>query len=146
MQVNSQIPGLREANRIMADIKRLGIKDVELMYDKQLKMWAVMQVLKPSGQILLLNDPGIYKTEPTIMFWIKNSEDGTYRTPSEQDLSDIVAIVSRSQKIFHKGSDWMIDQMESAEKATYEDNRKKQSEKIRSYAPRLKKAIKEGNL
>lgn len=134
------IPGLRQANLIMADLKRLGIQDVELMFDKQTLLWAAVQVFKPSGRILLLGDPRTYETEPTIMFWIRNN-DMTYRDPSEQDLSDIIAIVKRAQVWFEQGSDKMIDEMEKQEKATYDQNRKAQSDKIRSVSKPLKRAI-----
>lgn len=140
MQVTTTIPGLTEANRIMADVKRLGIQDVELMFDSQIQMWAVCQVFKPSGHILLMNTSASESTKPIIMFWIKTLE-GTYRTPNEQDLSDIITITQRAQVTFDKGSDWMIDQMEAEEKVKYDYNRRKQSERILSYAKPLKKAI-----
>jgi hypothetical protein len=135
------VPGLREANRIMADLKRLGIHDVELMFDKEVILWAAVQVFKPSGKILLMNDPKHYDTQPYILFWIRN-DDMTYREPSDQDLSDIIAIVKRAQVWFDKGSDYMVDQIEAEEQYEYTKKREKQSEKIRSYAKPMKKAIK----
>ena len=140
--VKETIPGLREATKLNSDIRRLGIPDVELMYDSQIKMWAVCQVFKPSGKILLLDDPNHYETQPTIMFWVKDSA-GRYRTPSDQDLSDIIVITKRALVWFDKGSDKMVDEMEKAEEKKHDDNRRKQSERIRSYAKPLKKLLKE---
>ncbi len=125
---------------INAKIKQLGIHDIELAYDNQLKMWAVVQVFKPSGKILLMNNPKYYETVPQLMWWCKK-ENGTARPPSEQDLHDIVVIVKRAQVWFDKGSDYMLDKIEAEEKATYDKNRQAQSERIRSYAPALKKHI-----
>lgn len=135
------IPGLREANSIMADLRRLGIYDVELMFDKEVILWAVVQVFKPSGKILLLNESSTYESQPQIMWWVRN-DDMTYRDPSSRDLSDIVTTVKRAQVWFDKGSDKMIDEIEAQEKKTYDDNRKKQTERIKSFAKPMKKAIK----
>lgn len=143
MQVKTAIPGLKEANKLLSDIKRLGIHDVEPMYDKDVLpdgMWAIVQVFRPSGKILLLNEPSSYETQPIVMFWCKD-KDGKFRVPNDQDLSDIVVIVKRAQVWFDKGSDYMIDQIETKEKKTYDENRQKQSERIRSFAPSMKKAI-----
>lgn len=126
--------------QINAKIKQLGIHDVELMLDAQINMWAVVQVFKPSGKILVFGDPKTYETAPTIMWWCKK-EDGTPRPPNEQDLHDIVMTVKRAQITFDKGSDWMVDKIEAEEKAKYDENRKRQSERIRSYAPKMKRAI-----
>jgi hypothetical protein len=140
IQVSSQTNGLREANKIMADLKRLGIHDVELMWDRQIKMWAVMQVFKPSGNILLVGSRQYHDAKPNLMWWIK-SPDGKFRLPSEQDLSDIIITVKRAQVWFDKGSDYMVDKIEAAEKDKYDKNRQAQSERIRSVAKPLKKAI-----
>lgn len=143
MQVKTAIPGLKEANKLMANIKKAGISDVELMYDRYIQpygMWAVVQVFKPSGKILLLNEPSTYETQPTLMWWCKTN-DGLYRNPSDQDLSDIVVTVKRSQVWFDKGSDSMLDKIEKAEQEQYDKNRAAQSQKIRDAAPALKKAI-----
>jgi len=37
------VPGLQEAKAVQAEIKRLGVKDVELFWDAELKMWSVCQ-------------------------------------------------------------------------------------------------------
>lgn len=137
---NTIVPGHSEAVRINSDLLRLGIKDVELMYDKDIKMWAAVQTFKPSGSIVLMNTAEHYATEPNVMFWIKTNE-GAYRTPSNQDLSDIMAIVQRAQVWFKEGSDKMVDKIEAKEKADYDQKRREQSERIRYYAKPLKKAI-----
>lgn len=142
MEVNTHIPGLREANRIMTDLKRLGIHDVELMYDMQVNMWAVVQVFKPSGKILLMNNPHSYETQPVLLWWCKDSLTHKYRTPNDQDLSDVIITVKRAQVVFDKGSDWLVDQIEAKEQAQYDKNRQEQSERIRSFAKPMKKAIK----
>lgn len=142
IQVKTTVPGLGAANSIMAKIKSLGIQDIELMWDKDAQMWAVMQVFKPSGKILLMNTDASRDTAPLLMWWCRNPQTLAYRDPNEQDIHDVVVTIKRAEIIFDKGSDWMIDNIEDQEKATYAANRKAQSEKIRSIAKPLKKAFK----
>lgn len=142
MQVKTTIPGLSEANKVMADIKRLGIQDVEPMYDKQVNLWGMFQVFRPSGKILLVNTPESYATAPILMWWCRDPKTLQFRVPNDQDLSDIVTTVKRAQVVFDKGSDWMVDQIEAKENADYTANRKAQSDRIKSFAKPLKKAFK----
>lgn len=142
MKVKTTIPGLREANKLLADLKRLGIRDVEPMYDMQVHLWAIMQVFRPSGKILLINSNDYYRSQPTLMWWCRDSKTLKFRVPNDQDLSDIVITVKRAQVIFDKGSDWMVDTIERQEREQYDKNRQKQSERIRSIAKPLKKYFK----
>lgn len=132
------IRNIREANYVQSMIDKLGVPDVVLVYDHQLNMWGVCQVFK-KPQTIITMDQAVQQSA-NLMFWIKNN-DGTYRVPGERDINDVVAIVTRAQVWFDKGSDHMIDVIEKAEKEQHDENRRKQSEKIRSYAPALKKAI-----
>jgi hypothetical protein len=141
MQTTSNTPGLHEANKIMAKLHRLGIHDVELMFDLRISMWAVFQVFKPSGKLLLVNSNDYYRTQPTLMWWIKDPLTHKYRVPSEQDLSDIIVTLNRARIVFDKGSDWLVDKAEEQERKDYEERKRKQSERIRSYAKPLKKYI-----
>ncbi len=134
------IRNLSEAKYVQGMIDKLGVKDVVLMYDHQINMWSVNQVFKKPKTILTMDSANMHETGAMLMFWIKK-EDGTYRVPSDQDVNDVIAIVTRAQKVFEKGSDWMIDQMESAEKDKYNKQRKAQSDRIRSFAKPMKKAI-----
>lgn len=145
IQVKTAVPGLGAANSIMGKIKQIGIQDVEMMFDKDIQMWAVVQVFKPTGKIILLDKPEDYQSQPYILWWCKTPQ-GTYREPNDQDLHDVVVTVKRAAVVFDKGSDWMIDKIEAKEKADYDENRRKQSEKIRSIAPAMKKAIKKGDI
>lgn len=145
IQTREAVPGLSIATKINNDLKKIGIEDVELMFDTQIRMWAAVQVFKPSGRILLMNTEAYNDTKPIIMFWIKHN-DGTARIPSHRDFTDIIAIVHRGRKIFEggpKAAEKMIDDIEAAEQKKYDDNRKKQSERIRSVAKPLKKLMKE---
>lgn len=135
------IKNLSEARRVQAMIDKLGVKDVVLMYDKEIHMWSVNQVFRKPSVILTMDPKNMHGLGATIMFWIKNN-DGTYRVPSDQDVNDVIAIVTRAQTWFDKGSDAMLDEVEKAEKETYDKNRQKQSERILSFAKPLKKAIK----
>lgn len=134
------IPNIREAKYVQSMIDRLGVPDVQLIYDHQVKMWMVAQMRKKENKILIFDQA--IANEPYILFWIKKN-DGTYRVPQEQDINDIIAIVTRAQTWFEKGSDAMIDEIEKQEKIEYDKNRQKQSERIRSAAKPLKKLLKE---
>lgn len=142
MKVKTQIPGLREATLLNSQIRKAGIHDVELMYDSQVGLWAVTQVHRPSGRILTMNTPQSYATEPQVMWWCRDFKTLRYRTPNDQDLSDIIITVKRSQLWFDKGSDKMIDMIEDKEKADYASKRTAQSKRIRSFSKPMKKAIK----
>lgn len=138
----ASIPGISQARDIQNKIKQLGIHDVELYYDQTIQpygMWAICQVNKPSGQILLLRDTKI-DTQPQIMWWCKDNA-GRFRVPNEQDLSDIMITVKRAHKIWEKGGDWLADRLEEQDKARDEAHRKKQRERIHAVAPALKRAI-----
>lgn len=139
--VRTNVPGLREANKLLADLKRLGINDVEPMYDVQVGLWAIIQVFRPSGKILLMNTRDYYDSKPVLMWWCRDPQTLKFRAPNDQDLSDIVVTVKRAQVVFDKGSDWMVDKLEAVEKETHDKNRQEQSEKIRSIAKPMKRAI-----
>ena len=129
---------LAEANYVQAMIDKLGVKDVILVYDHGINLWGVAQVFKKPQTIITMDQAA--QTGANLMFWIKNN-DGTYRVPSDQDVNDVIAIVTRAQVWFDKGSDKMIDIIEEEELKKHGENRRKQSERIRSFAKPMKKAI-----
>lgn len=134
-------PNMKEAKHIQAMIDRLGVPDIMLLFDRQIGLWSVCQVVRKEKNLLTFDSPNIYEIQPNLMFWIKNSE-GKYRVPSEQDVSDVITIVQRAQITFDKGNDWLIDNIERREQEIHDENRKKQSEKIRSMAKPLKRHMK----
>lgn len=141
------MPGLTQARYVQGKLKELGIKDIELYYDSTIEpngMWAICQVNRSSGSILLLRDTNI-DTQPQIMWWCKTN-DGHFRVPNDQDISDVVITVQRSHKLWEKGGDWMADRFDEQDKARDEKHRQKLKDKIHDIAPAMKKAIKEKNL
>lgn len=59
---------------------------------------------------------------------------GTYRAPSEKDVSDVIATVQRSETIFKKSEsnpDWLDDQLIEAERVKTEKHKKHQDENLR---------------
>lgn len=138
----SSIPGAAQALDIQNKLKKLGVHDIELYYDQTIQphgMWAVCQVNKPSGSILLLRDTTI-DTQPQIMWWCKDNE-GRFRLPNEQDLSDAVITVKRAHKIWDKGGDWLADRLDEQDKARDEAHHKKQRQMVEDIAKPLKAAI-----
>lgn len=138
LDVKESIPGLRAAKTVQDRIRAMGIQDIELFFDHQIKMWAVCQVNKRST---VFSMESAAAAEPLILWWVKNTADATYREPSEQDVSDAVAIAQRAQKTWDKGGDWLADQLDAQDKKRDEAHKKKQQEMIKDITPQLKKFV-----
>lgn len=139
--------GLKEARYVQSKIKQIGIQDIELYFDNTVVpdgMWAVCQVNKPSGNILLLRNTKI-TTQPQIMWWVK-TQDGYARTPNDQDISDIVITVKRAHVSWNKGGDWLADRFDEQDAERDRKHRERFHDRIHDIAPALKKALKEKNL
>lgn len=126
-------PDNAKAQYISARIHRLGIKDVQLFYDHQVKLWAMCQVRKVQKTVLILENTTGTDIKPMIMFWIRTPK-GAYRAPNEQDINDVVAIVQKAQITFQKSKNnpnWLDDQMLEAERIKTEKHKKRQDENLR---------------
>lgn len=140
IEVTESIRGLKAAKRVQAAIKAHGVLDVELFYDHELKMWSVCQTTKKSDVFIL--ETARKHVQPIIMWWVKNTADGTYRDPSERDVSDVIAVVQRAQKTWEKGGEWLADQLDAQDKAKDDAHKAKRAQLIKDVAPSLKKYIK----
>lgn len=133
--------GAAGARYVQGKIKQAGIKDVELFYDEQLRMWAVCQVNKPTGQILVLREAHV-DVQPQIMFWVKNAK-GEYREPSDQDVRDIIIVTERAKVIWaeeEKHPGWLADQLDKQDAEKLESHNKNKQLMARDTAKRLVKA------
>lgn len=133
------IPGIQEATLVENTLYRLGIRDVKLLFDGQLKMWAVCQVRKRPVVILTMDQKE--DLESSLMWWVKDAS-GKYRNPSEKDVSDVIATVHRAEVSFQKGGDWLADQLDAADAAKTTQQHDKMIETLHEVAKPLKKAIK----
>lgn len=131
------IRGLKEAQYVQGKIRELGIQDIQLFYDEELQMWAVCQVKKHGG-ILLPKSYMENGIRPSIMWWVKNN-DGTFRLPSDRDISDVAVTVTRAQTWFKDGN--LADEFEKQDAAREQKHKEKFKEKIHKIAPEMKKAI-----
>lgn len=136
------VRGGAAAQSVQNDLKKVGIKDVELFYDKELRMWAICQVHRPSGVLLTLREEHA-EIRPEIMWWCKTN-DGQYRDPSLQDVQDVIVTVQRAHVAWEKGGDWLADKFDEQDKKRDEAHRQKLKDKVHEIAPAMKKAIKEG--
>ena len=134
------IPGIEQARAVQSAIKRIGIQDVELFYDPQIKMWAVVQVRKTTGGIITMDNLSGTKVEPMIMWWCKNDK-GTFRLPNEKDVADVVATVHRAQHWFDKGGDALADALDKQDQAKREAKDKRLKERLSPHIKPLKKAV-----
>lgn len=130
------IYGLTEARKVESDISRLGIKDIRLLFDEQLKMWAVVHVQGQSGLLL----PETFQPHMQLLWWVKDSR-GQRRLPSNQDVSDIVITRQRAEIAWRKGGEWLADRLEEQDKERDQKHREKQHQMIKDIAPQMKKAI-----
>jgi hypothetical protein len=142
--MNKPVRDADAAQYVQGKIKQLGVTDVEMYWDQEVGMWCVCQVFKPSGSILLLRGTTYKEQAPQIMWWVKTN-DGTYRTPSDQDVHDIIVTRKRAEQIWEKGGDWLADQFDEQDKKRDEAHKQKLHDRVREVAPRVRKAIKENN-
>jgi hypothetical protein len=137
--------GLKEANYVEAKIKQLGIQDVQLLFDTQIGMWSVCQVQRHVTSLML---PQHYQQEnvrPYIMWWVKDN-NGRPRLPNDNDVNDIIVTTHRAHKIWEKKTDYLADKLDEQSAEKDRKHRQKQHEMIKSIAPDMKKAIRNGNL
>jgi len=137
------VPGLQEAKAVQAEIKRLGVKDVELFWDAELKMWSVCQVRKQNSGIIHLDQTKGTPVDKYLMFWCKSPES-TYRPPNKQDVQDVIVTVRKAQEWFKKGG---ADRLEA--ELTKQDDKKRAAKeerikaRLQPHLKELKKAIRE---
>lgn len=131
--------GLKEAKYVEAQLDRLGIRDIRLLWDNQAQLWAVCHVLGHAGILL----PDTYQdVKPQILFWVKDAM-GRRRLPSDQDVSDVVALRQRAEVVWRKGEDWLADRLDEQSAEKDRKHRQKQHDMIHDIAKPMKKAIRE---
>lgn len=135
------IPNVREAKQVQTAIDSI-VQDVKLFYDHRKERWAVCQLNANAGGLLLPSRDGMTTSRPTVMFFVQDSV-GDYRTPSQQDISDVVALRRNAQAAFDKGGDWLADQMEKREAEKDAAHQAKQRARLAEIAKPLKKAIRQ---
>lgn len=137
------VPGLREAKAVQTEIKRLGVKDVELFWDAELKMWGVCQVRKQDSGIIRLDQTKGTPVDKYLMFWCKNAESA-YRPPNKQDVQDVIVNVRKAQEWFKKGG---ADRLEAELNKQDDKKRAAKEQKIKDrfkpHLKALKKSIRE---
>lgn len=134
------IPHVHDAKIIQDSISAI-VQDVKLFYDHGKERWAVCQLTQNAGGIVLPSRDGMTSSRPTVMFYVQDKH-GEYRAPSQQDISDVVALRRNADVAFLKGGDWVADQMEARENDKQVAFKQKQKEMIADFAIPLKKAIK----
>lgn len=141
--VNTQTPGLGSASYIMGKLHNLGIRDIQLMFDKQVKMWAVVQVKGVSSNIIM---PDKYnEQEPYILWWCKSETTGRFREPNDEDLMNIVTVVKRAPEIWAQGEK-RADKFDALDAEKDRKHQEKFKDMIHDISKPMKKAIKEGKL
>jgi hypothetical protein len=128
------IPDKDKALQVTNQIRHLGIKDIQLFYDRQVKLWAVCQIKQVAQSILTMDNISGTKVEPYILWWCRTYPDSKYRSPGEQDVSDVMAIVQRAQIAFQKSErnpNWLDDQLLEKERVKTEKHKKRQDDNLR---------------
>lgn len=138
--VKEGAPGLEAANYVQAKIDALGVQDIKIMFDKEIRMWAICQVEKRTNQILL---PEYYTQDdirPMIMWWCKDNQ-GRFRAPNDNDVNDVIVTVTKAHKIWDKGGDWLDDQFKAKDLEREIAHQRKFKKRIKEIAPEMKRAI-----
>lgn len=141
------IPWASEAAAINSQLLGAGIKDVKLLYDKNVEpngIWVVTQLEGQSNIFLLPQSYHETNLKPYILWYCKG-DDGRARGPNEQDLLDIIKVVQRAPTIWEKGEK-RADEFEALDAKKDETHQKKFKERIHSVAPAMKQAIRKGKL
>jgi len=141
--IKEGVPGLKEARMVEAAIHKVGIQDIQLLFDEQLRMWAVVQVQKKAKSLILL--PKSYNEtdiKPYLLWWCKN-EKGAYRSPNDIDVTDIIAVVTRAHAHFADGGKTLNEGLERQDAEKQQAHEKKFHDRIHAIAPAMKKAIRE---
>lgn len=128
------LPNDREAQSVLSQIKRLGIRDVMPFFDHQVGLWAICQVKQVPRAIITLDNASQTEIQPQIMWWCRTVPDGRYRAPCDQDVNDVIAIVQRAEIITQKSKfnpNWLDDQMIQAEQAKTDKHKKRQDENLK---------------
>lgn len=137
------VPGAKEAKTIERQIHAVGIKDVQLFFDNQIKMWAVCQVEKHGG-ILLPDNYNENGVKPYILWWCKN-ETGAFRVPNDTDFINVLKVVQQAPKIWAQGEK-RADKFDAQDAEKDHKHREKLHDRVHEIAPAMKKALKKGNL
>lgn len=131
---------LISAKSVQDQINRFA-NDIKLFWDGRDSRWKVCQVVKDPGGFILPDMLGNYSdTRPRTLFTIQK-RDGSYRPPSNQDVSDAKCIFLSSQYAFRQGADRFMDTLEANEQATKSVGDQRITDRIMAYGKDLKKAI-----
>lgn len=150
VSVKEAVPGKREADDINNKLKKAGIYDVQLFYDNGVKpngMWYVVQIQKAVNNILLPNSYWEGGVRPYIM-WLCKTNEGHFRIPNDQDLHDIIAVVTNAKAAWDRGEtgDDVADRLDAKVAEKDAKHREKQHQMVKDIAPAMKKAIKAENM
>lgn len=143
--VKEAMPGASAASAVMSKLRQTSIQDVQLFYDPDVVpygMWAVVQVQKRSHSLILPTNYNQDNIQPYIMWWCKTN-DGHFRVPNEQDLSDIIAVVTNGRKQLENDPTGekmarRLDEQSAAKDAKHHADFR---QKIKDIAPEMKKAV-----
>jgi hypothetical protein len=138
LSATGAVAGLDEARMVQSKINQLGIQDVQLFYDGQLKMWGVYQVKKTASSFIV---PKEYQTiKPMLMWWCKGP-DSKYRAPNDNDINDVIATVHRAQHWFEKGPDALVKALDEQDAERTRKKELKLKERLQPHIKTLKRAI-----
>lgn len=148
--IPTTIPGKDKANKIMAALSRSGIRDVQLFYDKDLVpkgMWAVVQVQRNTSSLILPESYTKDNIRPYILWWCKTNT-GHYRDPNDEDLYNIVAVVTNARIGFKEDphGEQLADRLDEQSKEKDRKHNENFKKKIHEIAPAMKRALRTGNL
>lgn len=142
------VPGLQEAQYVQNKIRELGIQDVQLFFDEKVEpngMWVMCQVMNRTNRLIIPDNYAQDNIKPYIMWYIKTN-DGHFRLPNENDISDVIATRTRAEKVWEKGGDWLADHLDDQSKEKDRKHHQKLKNTVHDIAPAMKQAIRKENL
>lgn len=136
----SMIPNVQEARTVQSAINSV-IPDIKLFWNHQVERWVIAQVKQNPGGLLL---PGFGEmpeaTRPYTLYRVE-TKDGSYRAPSQWDVSRAIEIAKFGREAIEKGGDWLVDQVEAGERSRKEAADKRLRDTVDAIAPEVKRAL-----
>lgn len=136
-------PGLEEARKVQAEIRRLGVQDVELHWDNEFKVWCVVQVRKRTNTFVTTDQVRGSDVEPFLLWYCQSDNDGTYRAPNQNDVNNVIATVRSSHHWFNKGADALSREVEGRDEKRDQKKEARLKERLQPHLKSLKRAIRE---
>lgn len=143
LQQDFKPPGLEEARKVQAEIRRLGVQDIELKWDAEFGVWCVVQIERSTGILVTMGSLSQGGEKLNLLWYCQNKEDGGYRPPNQDDVNNVIAVVRESHHWWEKGGDAYADEADRRDMEKRQKKEARHRERVQPHVKALQKAIRE---